>query len=96
MKTNDTTWRKLAQTARHAPDPRDTSAPFGFAGRVVARAQSAPAMTVSPWDVLSLKSLALALLVMIVSVGWSFSSVAEQFTGESLAPTDLMAMLAQE
>ena len=39
----DQQWQRLITAARSAADPRDPSAPFGFATRVAARAFASPA-----------------------------------------------------
>ncbi|HVT71592.1 MAG TPA: hypothetical protein VHD61_00525 [Lacunisphaera sp.] len=46
MSPFDSRWQKLVALARQAPaDPRDETAPLGFATRVVARAAGRPATT---------------------------------------------------
>lgn len=43
-------WQKLVAAARQAPDDRDITAPFGFAGRMAA--QAAGSRVAAPWAAL--------------------------------------------
>lgn len=91
-------WMRLARTARASQQrtPPD-GAPLGFATRVVARwKEAATAELVSPWELLSLKSLAFAVVVMLASLGAGYESVAEQFAGKAMEPVVLITLLTGE
>jgi len=89
-------WNRLARAAR-SPEEPPQGAPLGFATRVVARWRDAASVEmVSPWELLSLKSLAFALLVMFVSLGVSYPSLAEQLAGDSMEPVALITLLSGE
>jgi hypothetical protein len=96
MSTPQDSWGRLAGAARNAA-PRPADPPLGFATRVVARwKETATAELASPWELLSLKSLAFAVVVMLVSLGASYQSVAEQFAGDALEPAALISLLSEE
>ncbi len=96
MNTPQDAWHRLARAARHPEEPPQ-EAPLGFATRVVARRRDAATMEmVSPWELLSLKSLAFAVLVMLASLGVSYQALAEQLAGDSMEPTVLITLLSGE
>jgi len=73
MSTFDHQWQKLTALARSAPvDP--TTAPFGFATRVAARAATAPAE--SPWAFIehfALRGLVVAAVFGMASAAFNYS-----------------------
>lgn len=73
MSTFDHHWQKLTALARSAPvDP--TTAPFGFATRVAARAAAAPAE--SPWAFIehfALRGLVVAAVFGMASAAFNYS-----------------------
>jgi hypothetical protein len=95
MNNMDQNWRKLVETARHAATETAPAAPFGFSTRVAARWLAGGRPLLSAWELLSLRSLGLALLVMLVSLGVSFSAVQDQFTPEPAVPADIVTLLAE-
>ena len=57
-------WDKLARLARQAPEPARAEMPFGFATRVVANWPAPTAELSNIWELLSVRSLVLAALIM--------------------------------
>ena len=96
MKTNNDQWERLARAARPQFRVAPGGAPFGFATRVVARWRSEGSMPESPWELLSLKSLAFAVVIMLVSVGFSYESLADQLAGDPMDPPTLVSLLSVE
>lgn len=82
-------WQRLAAAARRAPDDRDTAAPFGFAGRVVAQAWAASAEPVSFFEhfslKLSLRALGAASILAVATAGASYPTLVKIFS-DSGAP----------
>ena len=66
-------WSRLVAGARGAVDPRDTSAPYGFATRVAALAGSAERMRGSLLERFSWRALGVACLLAIASTAVSYS-----------------------
>lgn len=93
MNHSDDTWNKLVRTARHTPEA-DGAAPFGFATRVIATWRAGRRPQPSAWEILSLRSMAFALLVMVVCLGANYRVVTEQFAAEPDAAADVMALVA--
>ena len=95
MKTAPDRWQKLAaRAATAAPQPeRDPAAPPWFAARVTARwlAGDLPA-TLSPWELFSGRSVALAALVMLLALSANYEVIHDQFTHAD-QPVDLLAAL---
>ena len=95
MNDAEKSWRKLVETSKHASAETAPAAPFGFSTRVTARWLSGERRLPTAWELLSLRSLGLALLVMLVSLGVGFSDVQDQFTPEPAVPADIVALLAE-
>jgi len=94
MNDHNETWNRLARAARRAPAEQPAEAPFGFSHRVVARWLAAgPQPRLSPWELLAVRSLGLAALVMLVSLAASFNAVRAQFASEPATPAELVAYL---
>jgi len=66
-------WTRLTAGARRASDDRDTAAPFGFATRVAALAQTRK--SVSLVERFALRAVGLACLLAVVSVASNFSAL---------------------
>ncbi len=76
-------WEKLARLARQAPDPARAEMPFGFATRVVAHWPSAATVELSTvWELLSVRSLVLAALIMAVTLGINYDLMSHDWTQE--------------
>jgi len=96
MKSNEP-WEKLTQAARQARPEASTEAPFGFATRVVARWQAAEPVTLeSVWQVLSLRSLAVAALLMVASLTVNYDLMAGEDWTQDLAMADSVFQTALE
>ena len=95
MKTAPDLWQKLAaRAATAAPQPeRDPAAPPWFAARVTARwlAGDLPA-ALSPWELFSVRSVAVAALVMLLALSANYEVIRDQFTHAD-QPVDLLAAL---
>jgi hypothetical protein len=84
MSTFDHQWQKLTALARSAPvDP--TTAPFGFATRVAARAATAPAE--GPWAFIE----HFALRGLVVAAVFGMASAALNYSVLSSDQTDIYA-----
>ena len=73
MSQFDHQWQKLAALTRQASDDRDTAAPFGFAGRVVAQAAGSYGFT--PWAALerfALRGFVAAAACCVAAVAFNF------------------------
>jgi len=93
---NSTTpeWQRLVASARRYPDDRDTTAPYGFATRVVALAFAAERPVVSLFQRLSLRAMGVACLLALAAVAANYSSVRHLFddqTTPAAASDDPMA-----
>lgn len=91
-------WQKLAAraaTATHPPAP-DSAAPPWFAARVTARwlAGDLP-FAPSPWEFFSVRSVALAALVMLLALTANYELLRDQFTHAD-QPVDLLLAALDE
>ena len=96
MNTPDNVWKQLARAARQAPGNKSDEAPFGFAGRVVAQWRAGEQPRPSAWELLSVRTLAFAALVMIVCLSLNYEIVQEQFTFDPTAPADLESLVIDQ
>ena len=96
MNTPDNVWKKLTQAARQTPVNENVEAPFGFASRVVAQWRAGQQPRPSAWELLSVRSLAFATLVMIVCLSLNYEVVQEQFSVDPTAPVDLDSLVIDE
>jgi hypothetical protein len=89
MNKNYNFWEKLTRLARQAPEPGPAEMPYGFATRVVAnRPTAAPGAELSAaWESLSVRSLALAALVMAFTLGLNYDLMNHDWTQE-VTPVD--------
>ena len=81
-------WQKLAALARQAPDDRDVSAPFGFAGQVAA--QAADGYGYAPWAPLerfALRGFLAAAVCCVAAVAFNFLGYAGETSIEALEET---------
>jgi hypothetical protein len=86
-------WVRLTAAARTMRDDRDTSAPFGFATRVVALAMNPERPVASLFDLFALRALAVACLLAIFSVALNYSEVSHHLSGpaqSAVAVDDLL------
>jgi hypothetical protein len=81
-------WSRLVAAARHAPDGRDTVAPYGFATRVVALAFARERAVVSLFDRFALRALGLACLLAVLSVAVNYSALTKSVLVEDELPAD--------
>jgi hypothetical protein len=65
-------WRRLTSAARHAPDERDTTAPYGFATRVAALALAQEQRISSLFERFALRAVALSCLLALASVALNY------------------------
>lgn len=82
MNQFDHQWQKLTALARQAADTRDVAAPYGFAVRVVARAETLPAA--SPWALFERFAFRGLMVAAIFGVG----AITMGFTGVLAEPAD--------
>lgn len=89
-------WDQLAAAARRAPDERATTAPYGFATRVAARAFSVPPPTVQALlEKFALRGLFVTGLLGLAAVGYGYTAITE-VDESALIVTDIVAeVLAQ-
>ena len=91
---SENAWNKVAQLAAAAPaDAAD--APFGFASRVVTAWQAnRRETTLAAFEWLTLRGLAVALLIFAGSAAFGFETVSEVFTGETSVVSGWVDMLS--
>ena len=80
MSKQDEQWQRLAKLARQAPKAPEPEMPYGFATRIVAqwpKANAEPALEII-WEKFALRFLGLAFAIMLVTVGLTYSSLAEE------------------
>jgi hypothetical protein len=88
MKDNTDNWAKLTRTARQASPQSAGEPPFGFATRVAARWASGEVVaSAAPWERFASRSLAIAVVLMAVSVSVNIDLLASGWLNE-LAPAD--------
>jgi len=75
MNPSDQKWPRLAAAARRAPDPRDLSAPVGFATRVAALGLARERVVGSLLERFSFRALGLAALLAVVCVASNYSTL---------------------
>jgi hypothetical protein len=82
-------WLRLVSAARHKPDDRDTSTPYGFATRIATLAMSAERPLSSLFERLALRALGVACLLAIVSVAVNYSAIVTNGSSdEEVVPAD--------
>lgn len=84
----DHQWQKLAALARQAPDDRDVTMPFGFAGRVAAQAAGSYGST--PWAALerfALRGFVAAGVCCVAAVAFNFMGWSGESSIETLEDT---------
>lgn len=86
-------WQRLAGAARRHPEERDPAAPYGFAVRVAALAQSAgrPRFTLS--ERISLRAVAVAGALAIAALAANYSTLVRLFQDEAPLADDPVAEL---
>ena len=80
--------QRLITAARSAADPRDPSAPFGFATRVAARAFASPAPAGSLVERFALRALGVAALLAVLSVAGNYTALVSAFDNETAGLDD--------
>ncbi len=75
MNHNPAVWDRLVDSARRAPDARDTTAPYGFATRVTALAFAGERPMGSLFAGLALRAMGVSCLLAIGAVAVNYSSV---------------------
>lgn len=68
-------WQRLAAASRRASDNRETSAPFGFATRVAARALERQTPFASLFERFSLRALGIACLLAVGTVAVNYAAI---------------------
>lgn len=102
MNHNPTAWDRLVDTARRAPETRDSSAPYGFATRVTALALAGERPFGSRFAGLALRAMGVACLLAVGAVAANYSSVRRLWADPAAAapvatsavPDDPMTALA--
>ena len=83
MKENHDAWDNLVRLARQAPKPPPSEIPFGFVARVAARWPATTVVELSAvWEFLSLRSLILAALIMVATLGINYDLLSHDWTQE--------------
>ena len=77
MKRTDKAWQKLIQAARHVPDDREVTAPYGFATRITARAFEGQRPSSSLIERLSLRAFGFSCLLAVFGVIGNYSIIAQ-------------------
>ena len=94
-------WTRLTAAARHVPDDRDTTAPYGFTTRVAALALSSERKMGSLFDRFALRALGVSCLLALGSVAMNYQSLTSTSTTgafaegeeEVLSNTDAVAVI---
>ncbi|HKB55982.1 MAG TPA: hypothetical protein VKC51_00195 [Lacunisphaera sp.] len=79
-------WQKLTTLARAAGEPRDTTAPYGFATRLAARAATVSAPW-APFERFALRGLMVAGVLGLTAVAFDYTEIMSDST-DDLALTD--------
>lgn len=74
MSPEDKAWQKLIASARLARDDRNTTAPYGFATRVAARAMAEPRFSPGLIERFSWRAVIAALLLALGGVATNYAS----------------------
>lgn len=74
-------WSRLAAVARQTREPRDDSAPYGFATRVAALAFAQERSVVSVFDRFALRALGVACLLALGSFALNYSALVVPHAG---------------
>jgi hypothetical protein len=91
---SESAWSKVAQLAATAPAD-DASAPFGFPSRVVGAWQANRGeSTLAAFEWLTLRVLAIALLIFAGSAAFGYETVSGMFTGETSVAGGWVDMLS--
>lgn len=90
-------WERLTRAARQVSDPRDTSAPYGFATRVVAQAMAARSMARSGalFEQFALRGLFAAGALSLAAAAFGFSAITEERTYTELYGDTVVEVLAE-
>ena len=80
-------WSRLAASARTVTDPRDASAPFGFATRMAALACAPERVVASVLERFSLRALGVACLLTLATGAANYSVLANLFSPEEALQT---------
>jgi hypothetical protein len=91
MNPSDKKWPRLAAAARRAGDPRDTSAPVGFATRVAALGLAPGRAAGSLLERFSFRALGLAALLAVVCVATNYSTLVGALSDEAASADDPVA-----
>jgi hypothetical protein len=85
-------WARLTAAARQVNDPRDTSAPYGFATRIAARAFEPPAAlgVGALFERFSLRAVGVAGLLALLSIAVNYPALAGAFSGNSSAESEFI------
>jgi hypothetical protein len=88
-------WPRLAAAARQITDDRETTAPYGFATRVVALAMSSERRVASLFERFAFKAVGVACLLAIASVAINYSALTRPASNEEpmTAADDPMSVL---
>jgi hypothetical protein len=95
MNPTDSPWPRLTAAARRATDPRDPTAPYGFATRVAALAFLPERLAVSLLERFSLRALALAGVLVVVSLASNYSTLISAFQDNGAGMDDPVAELVE-
>ena len=88
-------WRRLASAARQVRDERETSAPYGFATRVAARAMSAPSLTGALLEKFALRGLLAACACSAAAAVFGYAAIMPDPEEELLTTDSVAEVLAQ-
>jgi hypothetical protein len=96
MNQSPSAWNRLVDTARGAPDARDTAAPYGFAVRVAALAFAGERPAGPVFARLALRAMGVSCLLAIAAVAANYSSVRRLFDDSSAAAAPAAASAAPD
>jgi hypothetical protein len=89
-------WARLTSAARQVSDDRDTSAPYGFATRVVALAYAQEEKVVSLLERFALRAVGLAALLAIGSVALNYPEITSSVMANHVAAVEEIDVLTPD
>ena len=94
MNQFDQQWRKLTALARQANDPRDVTAPYGFATRLASRAGTVtggPAW--APFELFALRGLLVAAAFGVAAIALNYTAMNTSTQTDAYAAADTVGEL---
>lgn len=88
MNQFDQQWRKLTTLARQAGGEAETAAPYGFAGRVAARAVAMSSVNRWPLEYFAMRGLLVAVSFGVAAVAFSYTPLSTSTQTDAYSAVD--------